>query len=508
VALGASVLAVPLLAEAKLSVWHSITGLNCYTDARQGYVGANIVSENTNPIVRHRAKVQYQSLQDCQAACLAEPSCEGICMQDQVQYQPTCFLRKNINLHACTTQFSDFTVWLRPGSRATADIPSSSGVMPSLLGVTCPSKDMVQLGDRAGLSLAECENECRTHPKCNAVEYVHLPKDVPARVGVNCKLLLLYGMAGCEHGAGHVELRFVAGKRSEGVDAWTAPTSTAVPAASTVVHRLPTTSVARQWTTSVAKAAAAHVPSQVMEAWASRSSMNCFPGHGGDELDMKLFSPVHERKTLQDCQALCLKVTTCTAIVMSQGTGAAESSNCWLRKEVRAFECEPDDDMAVFVKPGVQAVGFGDWVTYSGTNCHSGSGADEAVDGMDVLPGHMKLGDCERKCDETAGCEAVVFEDTTAWDSSNCYLRKNLVLRQCDGAEKFNLRMRRKFMKAYADTQVALGSAHFVQIDWAAQLAVMVVGASLVVCAVRRSGWFQACPSSERHRAVLVMYAE
>lgn len=408
--------APPELAQPQ--AWLSLARRNCYSSAENGFVGADIVSASTNPVVHVEAL--HQSLESCQAACIAEPECDGICMQDQVHDQPTCFLRKNIDLTQCDEKFPDFTMWLKPGGKAETTAAASLGLMPTFAGVACPGAEWAGVGALAGKTLPECEDACRAKPACNAVHYQHMPKDSLGRSSTTCHLWRVIGWAGCRHGSGHFELRMV---REMGAPALQG-------AAQAVPQRV-------------------SISPKVLEAWATVSSLNCFPGHGGDDLHATGFSPVPGYKTLEDCEALCLMKEECLAIVMRVGVGKT-FGNCGLRRAVRMTECQPDPDMALWVKPGEVVYGVGDWVSYSGTNCFEGAGAESASDVVDVLPGHLKLGACERQCDLTEECQAIVFQDGVGADSSNCYLRKNVVPRHCEGDRDFNLRMHAKFSRAYS----------------------------------------------------------
>lgn len=259
--------APPELAQPQ--AWLSLARRNCYSSAENGFVGADIVSASTNPVVHVEAL--HQSLESCQAACIAEPECDGICMQDQVHDQPTCFLRKNIDLTQCDEKFPDFTMWLKPGGKAETTAAASLGLMPTFAGVACPGAEWAGVGALAGKTLPECEDACRAKPACNAVHYQHMPKDSLGRSSTTCHLWRVIGWAGCRHGSGHFELRMV---REMGAPALQG-------AAQAVPQRV-------------------SISPKVLEAWATVSSLNCFPGHGGDDLHATGFSPVPGYKTLED----------------------------------------------------------------------------------------------------------------------------------------------------------------------------------------------------------------
>lgn len=73
-ALAAAAAAVSFMGAANAAAqkpWASVVRRNCFSSAADGYMGADVVSERTNPIVSH------MSLESCQAACMVEEECEA-----------------------------------------------------------------------------------------------------------------------------------------------------------------------------------------------------------------------------------------------------------------------------------------------------------------------------------------------------------------------------------------------------------------------------------------------
>lgn len=68
------------------------------------------------------------------------------------------------------------------------------------------------------------------------------------------------------------------------------------------------------------------------------------------------------------------------------------------------------------------------WVEHKGVNCYAGHGATELIDGDGTVDSCfvMTLAECRSQCVLTPGCTGI------EWNSSNCCLRSNIELADCD----------------------------------------------------------------------------
>mmetsp|Transcript_53436 Transcript_53436/g.105405 ORF Transcript_53436/g.105405 Transcript_53436/m.105405 type:complete len:343 (+) Transcript_53436:171-1199(+) len=203
-----------------------------------------------------------------------------------------------------------------------------------------------------------------------------------------------------------------------------------------------TTSSSTTPTTTLAKTTLP--PVHASGRWPTIAGKFCQNGAGGVSIAAPGYNPYHIHQLLVHCQALCNQQADCNAIVM-RDVQSGQQANCWLFTQIDWANCQADESAAVWYKPGAQYPANVEWMSYAAKNCYEGRGGSYAVPNQDVVPGHQTLKECQGVCNSIVDCEAFVWHDTKDSVTSNCYLRKNIAVGDCETTQAFNLRIKKSY---------------------------------------------------------------
>jgi len=468
--------------------WFSYTGTTCDPMA-----GADFVVPYQNTVPGHL------DLRACEAKCKETQGCQAIVWHDtNDDTLQNCGLRKNVRLNECKAAAGvNFRIQARFLPKDTSRHPLGKKPWGAVAGKACAeagSQAITTTGfnpAQGHKSLEECQNMCVGHGECKAIVMV----DTKNGNGDNCWLRKEVNTAACPK-APDTNVWFKPGERAEDEDKWLSYSATncytnrgaerAVPTQDVLPGHLPMEDCQRRcleiagceaivWHDTknsmesncylrrnvrlsecvvhadfnlriLNKKASAHPLGK--KPWGAVAGKDCVTGGSSQAINANGYNPVPTHKLLERCQEQCLAQAECTAIVM-KSTVDATAPNCWLRKDVNIAKCSEDTAQNVWFKPGVRADDDDKWLSYSGTNCYPGSGAERAVPGQDALPeGQVTLVVCQKRCLETAGCEAIVWRET---QGANCHLRKNVDVAQCEVDPAFNLRILNKKASAHPE---------------------------------------------------------
>lgn len=387
--------------------WPSVSKCNCYTDEQGGHFGADIISHASNPFT------SYMTVAECQDACVKEPRCDGISMQEAEEKDVTCWLRHKIDIANCSSAWAAFTTWLKPHGEWRAPMPEA--IAKSYLGVSCPSPDWTELERHDGLSLNACERRCYLSGQCIALHFQHLPLGSAGYRGPTCRLGVLTSTSRCAADSPGFELRVL---------------KPVVPASTTLAPVAP-------------MAPMDLVAWPLGSGWPSFSSTNCDAGRGGAIVSPSV-DPVHGHQLLHSCRSVCEANADCEGFVFRE-TKDVSSNNCYLRKAFDLGACEKVEGYNVWMNParlardaGPRAPAGTTWTSHGGKNCYPGHGAERATAQQDAVPGRLSIAACEAACVSTEGCQGIVWQETA---DVNCYLRKDIEMGRCDSDPQFEMRV-------------------------------------------------------------------
>jgi hypothetical protein len=75
------------------------------------------------------------------------------------------------------------------------------------------------------------------------------------------------------------------------------------------------------------------------------------------------------------------------------------------------------------------------WSKHMGKNCYDGHGATS----MDQSPiGKLSMADCEKRCDETAGCGGITVVWSHNGEPTDCWRRSNINIDACDSGDGYD----------------------------------------------------------------------
>jgi len=396
--------------DAATTPWRSFASRNCYSNDQDGFLGANEISGDTSPITAPKA---FLSLPECQDFCTQTAGCTGVEMQTIDGSQPTCWLRKDIQVEKCTTNFPEFTLWLSPqGPRSSAE-----GAVTSYSGTDCRglgAKEVQPLPDdpvKTNANIFVCDSKCLAHPDCDGVMWRQIDTMPPERWNIQtCWLLKDIDIDAClqDPTTTSFEVRILH-KRGRGGDGQEVHPATTTP-----------------------------LPGRAGSAWPTKTRTNCYNGMGGVPLS-GASDPVAGHLTLADCQAKCSSDPNCKAVVMHD-TKDGTKANCYLRSEIDLNMCDTNSDWyTLWFRPGEPAAQDLTWLSVTGVHCSLDEAAETALPGRGGLPGHLDLVDCEKRCQGSDGCQAIAWIDSQDPTSQNCWLRKNVRLEDCAESPTLNM---------------------------------------------------------------------
>eukprot|EP00429_Kryptoperidinium_foliaceum_P053769 CAMPEP_0176076104 /NCGR_PEP_ID=MMETSP0120_2-20121206/38042_1 /TAXON_ID=160619 /ORGANISM="Kryptoperidinium foliaceum, Strain CCMP 1326" /LENGTH=324 /DNA_ID=CAMNT_0017409817 /DNA_START=15 /DNA_END=989 /DNA_ORIENTATION=+ len=182
--------------------WFTAPGANCFTSQQNGYFGAVAVARGMNPIHEHL------TVEQCMDRCSMEPDCTAVLMQDtRDDHRPTCFLRRDVNIHYCSHDWSDFNMFLRPKGRVVKPrfgLEFRNHQWVTFPNVNCyPGRGADYVADGQDhlpghLSLKDCETECLSKPNCEAMIW----QDTRDGVRPTCRLRRNIVWSECTDGGG------------------------------------------------------------------------------------------------------------------------------------------------------------------------------------------------------------------------------------------------------------------------------------------------------------------
>ena len=86
------------------------------------------------------------------------------------------------------------------------------------------------------------------------------------------------------------------------------------------------------------------------DGWELHYGLNCYKHHGANGIDGK--DPLEGRFTLEQCKQECFQESQCEGIVMPQGEGGDEPKKCWLRRNVKKWQCIGGSPYNFWKRPG------------------------------------------------------------------------------------------------------------------------------------------------------------
>ena len=163
--------------------------------------------------------------------------------------------------------------------------------------------------------------------------------------------------------------------------------------------------------------------------WFRAESFNCWPNHGATDI---AGSPVGQM-SVSSCQQTCLELAggACTGVVTTP-SGKSDDVNCYLKKDIVLGKCDTHTTFDTWIRR--------DWVAATGFNCWSGHGATD-IDGSTPC-GRMDVRACQRRCENTENCDAIVWKGDDHSGFGDCYRKSRTQLHECDSGTDFDTYVR------------------------------------------------------------------
>jgi len=133
--------------------------------------------------------------------------------------------------------------------------------------------------------------------------------------------------------------------------------------------------------------------------------------------------------SIKDCQNKCDEMEGCTAVSIGN------DGSCYRKSDVVPDQCDiAPGQFDTYVKSEwVHAKGFNCWGSRGGGKSHGSTDLEVPADSS---AGIMSLEDCQKKCSETAGCDAVTVEKSG--DLYNCFRKGYTQIALCDHGTTFD----------------------------------------------------------------------
>ena len=147
---------------------------------------------------------------------------------------------------------------------------------------------------------------------------------------------------------------------------------------------------------------------------------NCYKGYGAAYVGTAHTSWV-QGKTLDECKALCLAKSGCTAITFDLNA-AAGSAHCWFRKPISGAAsidqgaCKPSSQYHTFFPAA--------W-TELPKNCYKGYGAAYVGTAHTSWVRGKTLDECKALCLAKSGCTAITFDLDAAAAAASSLLQED-----------------------------------------------------------------------------------
>lgn len=171
--------------------------------------------------------------------------------------------------------------------------------------------------------------------------------------------------------------------------------------------------------------------------WTEAAGENCYgprgdqPAHGATDMETPPSSSAGVM-SLAQCQELCSKTPTCTAVTVSDaGNGRV---NCFRKKDVALRFCDVGTQYTTYVRET--------WAYAGGFNCYPGHGGNDLEHPPASSCGTMTLAQCKAACQSTAGCSAVTWKGTDHDGVGPCFRKSDIDLAQCDTGTAYDTFLR------------------------------------------------------------------
>lgn len=187
-------------------------------------------------------------------------------------------------------------------------------------------------------------------------------------------------------------------------------------------------------------------------SWKLSKAVNCYQGHGAEDLEKKKGEPCGTM-SLVECEQKCNDLSGCTGITMSVGSG---DQTCYRRGDIDLRQCDHNsNNYNTWVKsatpmpptpPSPAPPIPSKWESHPSTNCYSKHGADP-VDAGGKPFGILNFTDCEASCLSNDKCRGIVMSQTSdPTRAVNCWRYNNIVLPLCYRSASYNLWLKHSVM--------------------------------------------------------------